>query len=203
MKRAFACAVGLFVLALSVAAQSVSPQPTSDEAVEHRSGFTVHSVSSPCANGVLKATAAIPDVDNHSPGIVFSFSILAGSEPKQSLDALPLAMELAKRGNSIIVIARTLTWPEADKSVGTMRADVVCAEQWLSKHAAVTPYSWWFVGPESDSPKLPAGLGPNGPKGWVVTSVGEKNSDIDSTQHFLGETSEVLKWMSQNFLDSN
>jgi hypothetical protein len=202
VKTGLACAVGLFVLALSVAAQSVSPLPTSDEAVEHRSGIKVQGVSSPCANSVLKATAAIPDVDKPSAGIVFTFSRLAGSQPKQSLDVLPLAMELAKRGNSIIVVSRTLTWPETDKSVGTMKSDVICAEQWLSKHARVTPYSWWFVGPESDAPKLPAGLGPNGP-GWVVTSVGEKNSDIDCTQHFFGETSEVLKWISENFLDSN
>lgn len=202
MKTALACVICLFVLPLSIAAQAVDPQPTSDEAIEHRSGFAVHSVSVPCAHGVLKATAAIPDVGKQSEGVVFSFSTLVSSEPEQSVEMLPLALKLAKQGKPIIVIERTLTWPETDKSVGTMRADVICAQQWLSKHAAVTPFFWWFVGPESDAPKLPAGLGPDGP-GWMVTSVGEKGSGIDNTQHFLGETSEVLKWISQNFLDSN
>src|ERR1019366_8623186 len=52
-------------------------------------------------------------------------------------------------------------WPDVDRSVETMRADVICAQQWLSKHATVTPSGWLFVGPDSDAPDpaLPGELG--------------------------------------------
>ena len=199
MKGTLACVVCLLVLPASVAAQSVCREMKS-EVVERRFGFTVRSVWWPSTHGVLKATATIPDVSKQSDGIVFSFSTLVSSEPKQSLDMLPLAMELTKRGKPTIVIERTLTWPEIDQSVGTMQAEVICTEQWLSKHTAVTPYFWWFVGPESDAPKLPAGLGLNGP-GWGVISVGERDTDIDSTQNLLGDSSEVKKWLLHNFPD--
>jgi hypothetical protein len=199
MKRTLACVVCLLVLPVSVAAQSVCPQPKS-EVVVHRFGFTVHSVSWPSAHGVLKATAAIPDVSKRSYGIVFSFSTLVSLEPKQSLDMLPLAMELTKQGKPTIVIERTLTWPEIDQSVGTMQADVICAEQWLSKHAAVSPYFWWFIGPDSDAPKLVQSdeLGRER-AGWGVISVGERDGDADNTKNFLRGTSEVQKWLRQNF----
>jgi hypothetical protein len=60
-------------------------------------------------------------------------------EPKQSLDTLPLAMELTKQGRPTIVIERKLTWPKIDQSVGTMQAGVICAEQWLAKQGAIRP----------------------------------------------------------------
>ena len=44
------------------------------------------------------------------------------------------------------------TWPRIDPSVGRMRAQVLCAEQWLSAHAPVKSDNWTFVGPESDRP---------------------------------------------------
>jgi hypothetical protein len=196
MRRAFACVFCLLFPAY-VAAQSVCSEPKSD-VVERKPGFTVHKVWWASAHGDLKATATIPDSSKPGYGIVFSFSRLITSEPKQSPDMLPLATELTQPGRVTIVIERTLTWPDTSPSVGTIQADVICAEQWLSKTAAVVPYFWWFVGPEADAPKKPEGLGQNGP-GWGVISVGDRGSDIDVTQVFLGGPADVQKWLRQNF----
>jgi hypothetical protein len=197
MKRSLAYVICLLALPSSIAAQSDCRQPK-NQVVERRFGFTVHSVSWPSARGLLKGTAVVPDVSKRTYGVVFSFSTLVSSESKQSLDMLPLAMEMTRRGKPTIVIERTLTWPEVDPSVGTIQADVICAQQWLSKQIAVTPYFWWFVGPESDAPRRPDGLGLNAP-GWGVISVGEQGTDIDNTQQFLGDASELRKWLRQNF----
>jgi hypothetical protein len=199
MKKNLASAICLLVLPVSVAAQSVCRQPKSD-VVERGSGATIHRVLWPSPHGDLKATATIPDAGEQSYGIVFSFSTLVSSEPKQSLETVPLASELTKPGRITMVIERSLTWPEIDPSVGTMKADVICMTQWLSKQASVTPYFWWFVGPEADAPKTPGELGPNGP-GRGVISVGDSNSDIDMTRHFLGDTAEVESWLRENFFN--
>jgi hypothetical protein len=54
-----------------------------------------------------------------------------------------------------------------------MQAGVICAEQWLAKQGAIRPYWWWFVGPESDAPKLEQAneLEWNRP-GWGYVPVG-------------------------------
>jgi hypothetical protein len=140
----------LLALPASVLGQSVCQQVTS-QVVEHRVGFTIRSVTLRSAHGLVRATASIPDVSKPSRATVFSFSTLVSLEPQQSVDMMPLAIELTKQGWSTIVIERKLTWPDVDPSVGTMRADVMCAEQWLSKHAIVTPSDWIFVGPDSDA----------------------------------------------------
>src|SRR5215469_9679651 len=128
----------VFPLPASVIGQSVCQQAT-NQIIEHRVGFTIRSVTLRSAHGLVRATASIPDGGKPSHATVFSFSKLVSSEPQQSVDMMPLAIELTKQGWSTMVIERKLTWPDVDPSVGTMRADVMCAEHWLSEHAMVTP----------------------------------------------------------------
>ncbi len=198
MRTALVSIVVLF-LSTSVVAQSVC-RPSTSQVIEHKLGFTIHNVTLPSAHGVLKATAAIPDSRTPSHATVFSFSTLVGSEPQESVDMTPLAIELTKQGWSTMVIERTLTWPDVDSSVGTMRADVICAEQWLSKHATVTPSGWIFVGPDSDAPDPAVGDKPR-MKGWLGFIVADKPGDA-STERLFHSTSEVRNFiLSQHFLD--
>ena len=128
---------------------------------------------------------------------MFSFSTLVGSEPQQSVDIMPLAIELTKQGWSTIVIDRKLTWPDVDRSVGTMRADVICAEQWLSTHATNTPSGWLFVGPRSDGPNT---VDKPRMTGWLTFMVGDESSE--NTAPLFKGASELRKWiLSQHFLD--
>ena len=191
--------IALLALPASVVGQSVCQQVTS-QVVEHRLGFTIRSVTLRSAHGLVRATASIPDASKPSHAAVFSFSTLVGSEPQQSVDMMPLATELTKQGWSTIVIERKLTWPDVDPSVGTMRADVMCAEQWLSKHAMVTPSDWIFVGPDSDASDPAVGDEPR-MTGWLGFIVGDKSGDV-STEHLFHSTSELRKWiLSQHFFD--
>jgi hypothetical protein len=193
----------LLVLSASGVGQSVCPQATS-QVIEHKLGFTIHAVRMPSAHGLVKATAAIPDSSAPSHATVFSFSTLVGSEPQESVDMTPLAIELTQQGWSTLVIERKLTWPDVDRSVETMRADVICAQQWLSKHATVTPSGWLFVGPDSDAPDpaLPGELGDKpSMTGWLVFMVGDKAGDVSTERLFHG-TSELRKWiLLQHFRD--
>jgi hypothetical protein len=113
---------------------------------------------------------------------------------------MPLAIELTKQGWSTMVIERKLTWPDVDSSVGTMRAEVMCAEQWLSKHAMVTPSDWIFVGPDSDAPDPAVGDKPR-MTGWLGFVVADKPGDA-STERLFHSTSELRNFiLSQHFLD--
>jgi hypothetical protein len=142
----------------------------------------------------------MPDSSTPSHATVFSFSTLVRSEPQESVDMTPLAIELTKLGWSTMVIERKLTWPDVDGSVGTMRADVICAEQWLSKHATVTPSGWIFVGPDSDAPDPAVGDKPR-MTGWLGFIVGDKPGDA-STERLFHSTSQVRNFiLSQHFLD--
>jgi hypothetical protein len=189
----------LLALPASVLGQSVCQQVTS-QVVEHRVGFTIRSVTLRSAHGLVRATASIPDVSKPSRATVFSFSTLVSLEPQQSVDMMPLAIELTKQGWSTIVIERKLTWPDVDPSVGTMRADVMCAEQWLSKHAIVTPSDWIFVGPDSDAPDPAVGDKPR-MTGWLGFVVADKPGDA-STERLFHSTSELRNFiLSQRFLD--
>jgi hypothetical protein len=206
MKGTFAHIACLLVLRSFAAAQSVCPQATT-EVVKHMFDYTVNSLSwLSVQHGVLRATATIPDgpLSGRSYyGIVFSFSTLASSEPKQSVDMLPLAMELSKQGRPTIVIERKLTWPEIDPSVGTMQADVMCAQQWLSTHAAVDPNHWRIVGPDSDAPK-PEEFDELGDKTsmtfWVIFPVGDQSQNTN-TENLLRSTKPIQKWLFAPFLD--
>ena len=113
---------------------------------------------------------------------------------------MPLAIELTQQGWSTMVIERKLTWPDVDPSVGTMRADVMCAEHWLAKHAIVTPGDWIFVGPDADAPDPAVGDKPR-MTGWLGFIVADKPGDV-STERLFHSTSELRRWiLSQHFLD--
>jgi hypothetical protein len=98
-----------------------------------------------------------------------------------------------------MVIERKLTWPDVDPSVGTMRADVMCAEQWLSKHSTIMPSDWIFVGPDSDAPDPALGDKPR-MTGWLGFIVADKAGDV-STEHLFHSTSELRNFiLSQHFM---
>ncbi|HXJ86918.1 MAG TPA: hypothetical protein VMS18_08895 [Candidatus Binatia bacterium] len=198
--KAALLSIVLLALPSSVVGQSVCQQLTS-QVIVHKLGFTIRSVTLRSAHGLVKATAAIPDSTKPSHATVFSFSTLVGSEPQQSVALMPLAIELTKQGWSTMVIQRKLTWPDVDPSVGTMRADVMCAEQWLSKHATVTPSDWIFVGPDSDAPDPAVGDKPR-MTGWLGFIVADKPGDT-STEHLFRSTAELRNWiLSQHFFDN-
>jgi len=202
MKTAWVSIVFL-VLSASVVGRSVCQRATS-QVIEHKLGFTIHGVTLPSAHGLVKATAAIPDSSKPSHATVFSFSTLVGSDPQGAVDMMPLAIELTQQGWSTMVIERKLTWPDVDPSLGTTRAEVICAEQWLSRHAKVTPSGWLFVGPDSDTPDptLPSELGDKSSMtGWLIFMVGDKASEVRTERLFHG-TSELREWiLLQHFLD--
>jgi len=198
--KAALLSIVLVALPSSVGGQSVCRQLTS-QVIEHKPGFTIRSVTLRSAHGLVKATAAIPDSTKPSHATVFSFSTLVGSEPQQSVDMMPLAIELTKQGWSTMVIDRKLTWPDVDPSVGTLRVDVMCAERWLSKHAMVTPSDWIFVGPDSDAPDPAVGDKPR-ITGWLGFIVADKPGDV-STEQLFHSTSGLRNWiLSQHFFDN-
>jgi hypothetical protein len=194
-----ALSIVLLALPTSAVGQSVCQQLT-NQVIEHKLGFTLRGVTLRSAHGEVKATAAIPDSTKPSHATVFSFSKLVGSQPQQSVVMMPLAIELTKQGWSTMVIERKLTWPDVDASVGTIRADVMCAEQWLSKHATVTPSDWIFVGPDSDAPDTAVGDKPR-MTGWLGFLVGDEASAV-STEHLFHSTAHLREWiLSQHFLN--
>jgi hypothetical protein len=132
-------------------AQSVCRE-SKGSAIERQPGVVIHSISLPNPSGSFSAKAVIPASDKTFDPVVFSFSSLLRSETKQTVEMMPIALQLAKRGMAIVVIDRELTWPTISKSVGTMQQAALCAEQWLAAHVDVRPDNWTFVGPESDMP---------------------------------------------------
>jgi len=141
----------LVLLAAPAMAQSVCRE-SSGYAVERQFGLVIQSISLVSPSGSFHAKAVIPASGKTFNAVVFSFSTLLGSEPKQVVDMMPAAVQLAKRDMAVVVIERDLTWPAISKSVGKMQQAVLCAEQWLSAHADVRPDHWTFVGPDSDVP---------------------------------------------------
>jgi hypothetical protein len=141
----------LLFFATSVMAQSVCRE-SKGSAIERQPGVVIHSISLPNAAGSFTAKVVIPASDKTFDPVVFSFSSLLGSEAKQPVEVMPIALQLAKRGMAVVVIDRALTWPAISKSVGTMQEVALCAEQWLAAHADVRPDNWTFVGPEPDIP---------------------------------------------------
>jgi hypothetical protein len=152
MKTCLTFLTCLLFLPCSALAQSACRQ-ASASITEHREAFTVFSVVLPSPSGSISAQALVPN-NGHNPAgaFVFSLSRLVGSEPKQVVEMLPVAVELATAGRPTIMLQRTLTWPTVGKSVGQAQKDVLCAEQWLSTHASVKPDSWEFIGPKADIP---------------------------------------------------
>lgn len=196
--KAALLSIVLLALPASVVGQSVCQQLT-NQVIEHKSGFSVRSVTLRSAHGVVKATAAIPDSPKPNYATVFSFSTLVGLEPQQFVDVVPLAIDLTKQGWSTMVIERKLTWPDVDASVGTMRADVMCAERWLSRHAKVIPSGWIFVGPDLDAPDPAVGDQPR-MTGWLGSLVGDEASIVNTEQLFRS-TVELQNWILSQHVD--
>lgn len=192
----------LSIVLLAIPASTVAQSPcqqVASQLIQHKLGFTIRSVTLRSAHGLVRATASIPDASTPRHAVVFTFSTLVGSEPQDSVDMMPFAIELTQKGWSTMVIERKLTWPDVDQSVGTMRPDVLCAEQWLSKHAMVTPSDWIFVGPDSDAPDPSVGDRPR-MTGWLDFIVGDKPGD-PSTERLFHGTSEIRDFiLSQHFL---
>jgi hypothetical protein len=141
----------LFLLTISAMAQSVCRE-SKGFAIQRELGLIFQSISLTSSSGSFNAKAVMPASDKTFDPVIFSFSTLIGSEPKQVVNVMPAAIQLAKRGMAVVVIERDLTWPAISKSVGTMQEFVLCAEQWLSAHADVRPDNWTFLGPEADVP---------------------------------------------------
>jgi hypothetical protein len=151
MRPLFVLLFVVLLLTLSAMAQSVCRE-SKGYGVERELGLIIQSVSLTSPSGSFSAKAVMPASDKTFNPVVFSFSSLTGSEPKQVVNVMPAAVQLAKRGMAVVVIERDLTWPAISKSVGTMRESVLCAEQWLAAHADVRSDNWTFLGPESDVP---------------------------------------------------
>jgi hypothetical protein len=151
MRPFFVLVLVRVLLAAPAMAQSVCRE-SSGYAVERQFGLIIQSISLNSPSGSFHARAVIPASGKTLNPVVFSFSTLLGSEPKQVVDMMPAAVQLAKRDMAVVVIERDLTWPAISKSVGKMQQTVLCAEQWLSAHADVRPDHWTFVGPDSDVP---------------------------------------------------
>lgn len=154
MKTPLTVLVCLAALCSSAAAQSACREASAT--ITGRSdAFNILDVALPSVAGAVRAQALIPNKQGDAPGaFVFSLSRLIGSEPKQSVEMAAVAMELAAAGRPVIIVQRTLTWPTVDKSVGQMQRDALCAEQWLSAHAATKADDWEFVGPKADIPSF-------------------------------------------------
>jgi hypothetical protein len=190
----------VLVLVTSAVAQTVCREAKS-EIIEHKLGYTFEKLTLPSQH-VVPAEAVIPDKANPADAIVFSFSTLVSSDPKESVDMLPIAMQLAERGRAVIVVERTLTWPEIDKSVGTMEGDVICAQQWLSRHAAVRD-DWKFVGPTADSPHPETFRALNdyaSMRFWVTYPIGDENINTENMLSDKGRA-HLVKGFLTLFLD--
>ena len=154
MKICVLLAAYLAFLTSSLCAQSACRQATAN-VVERRDTYTIFSVTLPSRSGFVDARAVIPASNQPAGAFVFTFSSLTGSEPSRTVKMMPVAIELAKKGRSTIVIQRRLTWPSVDSTVGQMQATALCAEQWLATHASVKSDDWTFVGPKADVPTFP------------------------------------------------
>jgi uncharacterized protein YdeI (BOF family) len=139
------------ILLTSTSAMGQAACKQAKATVQQQDGFTLHNVSLPVGDTSVQATAVVPGSDRPSSAVVFSFSTLVGEADKR-IEVMSTAKELVRKGRAAIVIQRTLTWPTIDASVGKMQAVVLCAQQWLSAHAATKAGDWNFVGPAADMP---------------------------------------------------
>ncbi len=145
--------VGLLSVFVGIGSAQSECREAAASVVQQDQNFTTYSVSLPTHTGTIRAEAFLPNNRGHVlQGVVFSLSRLASSVTDESVAVLPVAKDVATQGRAAIVVDRTLTWPKIGESVGKMQAVVLCAEQWLSAHAAIRPDNWYFVGPLSDRP---------------------------------------------------
>jgi hypothetical protein len=150
--RALVFSLGaLLVLSACVLAQTTCREANS-KVVERRDRFTILSITLPSQPSFIAATAVVVNSHRHSGAYVFTLTKLLALNPQRSIEILPAAIQLASEGHSSILLERVLTWPDIHETVGQMKAQALCAEQWLSTHAATRPDDWTFVGPTEDLP---------------------------------------------------
>lgn len=154
MKLYFVFLSGLLLFGTAVAAQTACRQ-ASGKVVERRDTFTILSITLPSQPSSMAAIAIVSNSNRRAGAYVFTLSkLIASDEPPRSAEMLPAAIDLANEGHSSILLERVLTWPNIDDSVGHMKPQALCAEQWLSTHASTKPDDWTFIGPDEDLPSF-------------------------------------------------
>src|SRR5215469_4931623 len=143
----------LLMFSTSLLAQTACRQANS-KLVERRDGFTILSINLPSQPSSIAATAVVANSSRRMGAYVFTLSKLLAVDSQHSTEMLPAAIQLASEGHSSILLQRVLTWPDINDTVGQMKPQALCAEQWLSTHAATKPDDWNFIGPSEDVPSF-------------------------------------------------
>lgn len=143
----------LVMFSTSAVAQTACRQANS-KVVERRGGYTILSLILPSQPSSIAATAVVANSPRQTGAYVFTFSKLLAMDSQHSTEMLPAAVQLTSEGHSSIVLQRVLTWPDVSDTVGQMKLQALCAEQWLSAHAATKPDDWSFIGPREDVPSF-------------------------------------------------
>jgi hypothetical protein len=81
------------------------------------------------------ATVFVPPSDTPTPGILFSYSAMKGSEG--SADLLRFAYALARAGAAAIVLDGTMAWDQPNNTNQRSPHLLACAGQWLLLHASI------------------------------------------------------------------
>jgi hypothetical protein len=152
MKLYFVFLSGLLFFGAAVAGQTVCRQ-ASGKVVERRDPFTILSITLPQPSS-MAAIAIVSNSNRRAGAYVCTLSKLIASDPPRSTEMLPAAIHLANEGHSSILLERVLTSPNIDDSVGQMKPQALCMEQWLSTHASTKPDDWTFIGPDEDAPSF-------------------------------------------------
>ena len=153
MKLCFVFLSGLLVFGTSVGGQTACRQ-ANGKVVERRDTFTILSITLPSQLSSTAAIAIVSNSNRRAGAYVFTLSKLLAPDPPRSPEMLAAAIHLANEGHSSILLERVLTSPNIDDSVGQMKPQALCAEQWLSTHASTKPDDWTFIGPAEDVPSF-------------------------------------------------
>jgi len=153
MKLCFVFLSGVLLFATAAAGQKACRQ-ASGEVIERRDKFTILSITLPSQPSSIAAVAVVANSRRRAGAYVFTLTKLLALDSKHSTELLPAAIQLAGEGHSSILLQRVLTWPDVNETVGQMKPQALCAEQWLSAHAATKPDDWSFIGPSEDAPSF-------------------------------------------------
>jgi len=144
---------GLLMFSTSLVAQTACRQ-ASGVVIEGRDTFTILSITLPSQPTSIAATAVVANSNRRAGAYVFTLSKLRALDSQRSIEMSPAAIQLATEGHFSIMLERVLTWPDINDTVRQMRQQALCAEQWLSTHAATKADDWTFIGPKEDIPGL-------------------------------------------------
>lgn len=153
MKCSAALVTALLFFPCSLTAQSACRQAAAT-VLQRGSNYTAFSVPLPSRPKPFTALALIPNGNKSAGAYVFTLSKIVRAKPAANISMLPVAIELVSHGRPTMVLQRVLKWPEGSDHAMNIEQDVLCAEQWLSTHAAVDPEHWGFIGPLADIPRL-------------------------------------------------